>query len=172
MINALNGKQSNPWYREPWPWFLMSLPATAVIAGGITLWLAVSSSDGLVVGDYYKEGLAINQTLARDQQAHLLGLTARLDVANGQIQLTLHGKLQTLPAMLVLHLTHPTRAGQDHTLRMMPLGEGRYQAAMPALSDGKWHAQLEDPQGKWRLTGVIHTPLTQAITLDTVGLTH
>jgi hypothetical protein len=161
MLNALNGKQPKPWYREPWPWFLMSLPATAVIAGGITIWLAVSSSDGLVVGDYYKEGLAINQTLARDEQARLLGLTARLDVANGRIQLTLLGKLQTPPAMLVLHLTHPTRAGQDHTLRMMHLGAGRYHAAMPALPNGKWHAQLEDPNGKWRLTGILHTPLSQ-----------
>jgi len=172
MLNALNGKQSKPWYREPWPWFLMSLPATAVIAGSITLWLAIRSTDGLVVSDYYKEGLAINQTLARDEQAHQLGLTARLDVANGQLQLTLHGKLQAPPGMLILRLTHPTREGHDHTLRMMHLGEGRYYAAMPALTGGKWHAQLEDTDSKWRLTGVIHTPLTQAITLDAVGLTH
>ena len=30
-----------PWYRQAWPWFLISLPATAVIAGSFTFYLAV-----------------------------------------------------------------------------------------------------------------------------------
>ena len=49
-MNTLSHPTSKPWYREPWPWFLMSLPAVAVIAGITTVWLAVRSSDGLVVG--------------------------------------------------------------------------------------------------------------------------
>ena len=56
-----------PWYREPWPWILMSVPATAVVAGIITLWLAVSSADGLVAEDYYKQGLAINRVIEREE---------------------------------------------------------------------------------------------------------
>ncbi|MFH0934336.1 MAG: FixH family protein, partial [Pseudomonadota bacterium] len=64
-----------PWYREPWPWFLMSLPATAVIAGVATVVIAIQSADGMVVGDYYKAGLAINQTLARDNAATEMALT-------------------------------------------------------------------------------------------------
>ena len=32
-MNTLSHPTSKPWYREPWPWFLMSLPAVAVIAG-------------------------------------------------------------------------------------------------------------------------------------------
>ena len=75
-------QHSKPWYREPWPWFLMSLPATAVIAGLATVWIAVTSADGLVVGDYYKAGLAINQTLARDDTARALALTATLQREN------------------------------------------------------------------------------------------
>ena len=50
-----------PWYQQAWPWFLISLPASAVIGGIITLMLAVNSPNALVVDDYYKEGLAINQ---------------------------------------------------------------------------------------------------------------
>ena len=77
-MNTLSAPTSKPWYREPWPWFLISLPATAVIAGVATVWIAATSADGLVVGDYYKTGLAINQTLARDDVAHALALTANL----------------------------------------------------------------------------------------------
>ncbi|RPI42555.1 MAG: hypothetical protein EHM59_17550, partial [Betaproteobacteria bacterium] len=50
-----------PWYREPWPWLLMAAPAAAVLAGAVTLALAIQSYDGLVAEDYYKQGLAVNQ---------------------------------------------------------------------------------------------------------------
>ena len=63
---------ATPWYREPWPWLLMAGPVTVIIAGGFTAWLAVTSSDGLVADDYYKQGLAINQTLERDIDRHML----------------------------------------------------------------------------------------------------
>ena len=32
-----------PWYRQAWPWFLISLPATAVIAGSFTFYLAAGA---------------------------------------------------------------------------------------------------------------------------------
>jgi len=40
-----------PWYRQFWPWFIIALPAAAVIAGFFTLWLAISRPDYLVVDD-------------------------------------------------------------------------------------------------------------------------
>lgn len=40
-----------PWYRHFWVWFIIALPASAVIAGFITLWLAMSRPDHLVVDD-------------------------------------------------------------------------------------------------------------------------
>ena len=52
-----------PWYREPWPWLLMSGPATVIVAGIYTSVLAFSGTDGLVADDYYKQGLAMNKTL-------------------------------------------------------------------------------------------------------------
>jgi len=39
-----------PWYREPWPWVLIAIPLLTVIASAITLWLAVSRPDYLVIG--------------------------------------------------------------------------------------------------------------------------
>ena len=38
-----------PWYRQFWPWVLIAIPLAAVIMGGITLWLAISNPDYLVV---------------------------------------------------------------------------------------------------------------------------
>ena len=45
-----------PWYRQFWPWFIIALPASAVIASFITLWLAISHPDHLVVDeDAYRQ---------------------------------------------------------------------------------------------------------------------
>ena len=35
-----------PWYRERWPWILMSGPAAVIVAGAITTWIAFASADG------------------------------------------------------------------------------------------------------------------------------
>jgi hypothetical protein len=40
-----------PWYRQFWPWFIIALPASVVIASFYTLWLAISNPDHLVVDD-------------------------------------------------------------------------------------------------------------------------
>ena len=40
-----------PWYRQFWPWVLISIPLLTVIASGITLWLAISNPDYLVVDE-------------------------------------------------------------------------------------------------------------------------
>ena len=158
---------SKPWYREFWPWFLISLPATAVIAGLATVWIAATNADGLVVGDYYKAGLAINQTLARDDAARALALSATLQRADGDLALALTGRLQAYPAHLTLTLAHPTRQGMDHTLVLSHVGGGHYRTALPTLPDSKWHAQLSDATAAWRLSGVLHTPLSQPVTLMT-----
>ncbi|MBT9568028.1 MAG: FixH family protein [Thiobacillus sp.] len=162
MNSALHPK---PWYREPWPWFLISLPATAVIAGLTTVWIAATSADGLVVGDYYKAGLAINQTLARDTAARSLNLAATLQTANGTLALTLTGQLKIYPEQLNLVLAHPTRQGMDQTLLLSHAGGGSYRAPLPAMPAGKWHAQLADRASVWRLSGVLHTPFAQPVTL-------
>ena len=43
--------QNQPWYRQFWPWFIIALPTSAVIASFISLWLAVSNPDHLVVDE-------------------------------------------------------------------------------------------------------------------------
>ena len=68
----MSALESKPWYREPWPWILMSGPAVVVVAGAVTMWIAFASADGVVVGDYYKRGLAMNQDLQREQAAQQL----------------------------------------------------------------------------------------------------
>jgi hypothetical protein len=43
--------QPLPWYRYPWPWVAIAIPAIAVIGGLLTLYLAVTHPDPLVVDE-------------------------------------------------------------------------------------------------------------------------
>jgi hypothetical protein len=145
-------EKSRPWYREFWPWFVMLFPATAVVGGIITFRVAATSYDGMVEDDYYKQGMAINRTLARDQAAASVGLNARLQFSGGQASLRLDGRLAEWPPLLRLRLLHPTRSGMDQTVLLAAQGDGRYTGAYQAAT-GKWNLVLEDERKTWRLVG-------------------
>lgn len=51
---------AKPWYKEPWPWILMSGPLLAMIGCGITIWLASTHAD-LPVGDAIRHGLVVEK---------------------------------------------------------------------------------------------------------------
>ena len=144
-----------PWYRQFWPWFLISLPACAVIAGFYTLDLAIESNDGLVKDDYYKEGLAIYKDAARVETAHRLGVDAQLqlDRTNGDIEIQLNSAAVGQLPNLNLALTHPTRAHQDQQVALTAAGQGRYIGRIAALAPANWRVSLEPPAGNWRLSG-------------------
>jgi len=155
---AIALKSSRPWYRHGWPWFLIAIPALTVVAGVVTAWLAVSTSDGLVVDDYYKQGLAIQQTMARSQRAADLGLQAQLHLGADDLVLHLTGRsAEAVPDRLRITFSHPTRAGLDQSL-IIEGHEGRYAASHGALASGRWDIQIEDEPRTWRLNGAATLP--------------
>lgn len=137
-----------PWYRNPWPWILMAGPAAALVGGVITAWMAVASSDGLVAEDYYKQGLAINKVLAREETARALGISAEIAVESGMLKVKLVGQA---PEALFVQLAHATRSGYDQRLRLAPAGAGVYEAQLPPLPPGHWRVVIEDPRSTWRI---------------------
>jgi hypothetical protein len=165
-------EKSKPWYREPWPWLLMALPATAVVAGSFMFWLAVSTEDGLVEDDYYKKGLTINQTIERDQAAQALHIKAQLMVGDDPTHLRLMlqgGQSGTLPQQLRLKVLHPTRAGMDQVVVLTQRGEGYYEGGIKLLGAAKWRLILEDLDKHWRLTGIWHVPKDSSVALSSRG---
>lgn len=143
-----------PWYRQFWPWFIIALPASAVVAGLVTLSIAINHPDAMVVDDYYKEGLAINRQMEKEQAARDLGLQALLRFDTSSESLTIEAIGDTpLKGELNLQLVHPTLAGQDRTLTLAPDSDGRYIANLGEIASGRWHIVLEPADGGWRLSG-------------------
>lgn len=145
---------------EPYILLVIAPPLAAVIGGFMTLWIAIKHPDGMVVDDYYRYGLAINQRIVEDEQASRLNLKAALRMtpascgaaATPCLKLHLEGNLAPLPNELTVTLWHATQSGMDQTLLLSHTLDQNYQAPlMRALTLGKWHVVL---QGKdWRLTG-------------------
>lgn len=133
-------------------------PAIVVVAGFVTLWLAMSSNDGLVADDYYKQGLAINQTLARSDLSRAMAVVARLRVDGGQATVRLSAREGVvLPARLSLTFSHPTRSGLDRTI-VLSGSAGQYGGIAPALGNGRWQVLIEDADRTWMLSGAIRLP--------------
>lgn len=160
------------WYREPWPWILMTGPAVVVVAGFVTAWLAATTEDGLVEDDYYKKGLEINQTIERDQVAKSLHVKAQLMVGDDptQVRILLQGgESGNLPPVLRLKVLHPTRSGMDHVVTLKQSGAGIYEGHLNELGAAKWRLVLEDMDKRWRLTGTWQVPKDHVVTLQSKG---
>lgn len=153
-MNAKLNSVSLPWYREPWPWILMSGPFIVVIAAFFTAYLAVISNDGLVTDDYYKQGLTLNQQTERDQRAVSLDLVAEvLPSTDGKlVRVFLQGTPDFIPpAEIIFRLSHPTRAGVDQLIVLRSEGAGFYSGEFLTPPTGRWHVAIEDDKHEWRM---------------------
>lgn len=148
-------EDSEPWYKQFWPWFLIALPGSVVIAGFATLYIANRHADDLVVTDYYKDGLAINQQLEKRANAEAAGLSASLLILDERIQVRLYADASEPPAAakLQLRLSHPLEADRDFSVVIERAAPGLFVGAMPDNVEANWHWTLEDADATWRLDG-------------------
>lgn len=152
-----------PWYQQFWPWFLIVLPGSVVVACFYTAYVAVINPLSMVQDDYYKEGLAINQNLAAQKYASTLGLQATITV---QTPLQLHLQLTASAAgyerfsneHLVLSWSHPVDQSKDLLLPLTRLTDNRYQSALLdeqqwslLIQEKRWYIRLQDGNNRWSL---------------------
>ena len=111
------------WHREPMVWLIIMIPLSAVVMGAVMLTLAISTYDGLVSDDYYKQGLQINRSMERDALArsYALGADVLLGAAGEAIEVSLSGNLRfQSPEIVQLQLFHATRPGLDRSVAVAP----------------------------------------------------
>lgn len=144
-------RDTQPWYRQPWPWFLISIPLGTVIAGIATLIIAIQSPNALVVDDYYKAGLAINQEKERLKTAQDLELDGFLRGDDREISFSFTGPGKVRPKTLTLHVVHATRAELDKTYTLERVDDDRYRALWEPLPAGGWYFRLAADDNNWEL---------------------
>ena len=142
-------QEVGPWYKQGWPWFIISFPAISVVLGFNLLYLAHQTNNSLVVDDYYKEGKAININAERDRVAASHNLSARLDSTDEGIVLQIDQPPETanrvtMPETLSVRWVHVTQAEKDGGTNMIHIGGGRYLSAGTVLpASGQWRLHIE-----------------------------
>mgnify|MGYP001051331652 CR=1 FL=1 len=162
MKNSQTPPALEPWYRQFWPWFIIALPASVVVAGLITVYIAFANRDATVDDDYYREGLAINQSLAGQQRAADWDLQARVQfdhqAGSVVVELTSSKPLGATGSSIELKLQHPILAERDIaiTLGALPDSDHRYQGELSVPLQDNYYLRLTGEQSLWRLDGQIN----------------
>lgn len=152
---------TTPWFRQFWPWFLIALPAAAVIASVYTLFLAMNTSDSLVSASNDGMDVIAERHIAAERRAATLGLNVQLqiDIASGAIKATLassQAATAVWPTTLTLEFAHPAFARQDLQVTLtaaIPDASGApvWSGHVAALPSGRWYLVLRSGD-EWRLS--------------------
>lgn len=158
------------WYRNPMVWMVIFFPSLAVVGGISTIFIAINTEDGLVVDDYYKQGLQINQVIKNDQHAKQLHLSALFDanVKTGLVKVSLKGNNKlVLPQEITFKLIHRTRSGLDQITTLRQVGKtAEYQGYIkPPVIAGRWVIQIISPDN-WRLKQRLTTRSADRISIN------
>ena len=150
----IDANSSSPW-KIPTVWLVVGIPAVAVIVGAIVLTLSIVSYDGLVVDDYYKKGMGINQSIERTDRARELGIESAIEFSdNALIKIRLSSNPEYVPPdSLAVSFRHATRPGSDQTVSANRHENTIYHMHLPPLLPGKWH--IEIAADGWRINQTV-----------------
>ena len=156
-------EDTKPWYRQFWPWFIIALPASAVVAGLSTVWIAMQTTDSLVVQSDDGVRNASDRQIAAERLASELGLAAivAIDSSTGVVSAVMRsGELAEEPAVLDFELSHPAFAERDQAITLTKAlpdeqGNPRWVGHFVAVPQGRFYAVLKAGD-TWRLTAEWH----------------
>lgn len=175
-MSKLPPYDTKPWYQQFWPWFLIGLPGTVVVAALSTVFIAVNNADPIVNDEYYSDGLAIEQVLEYDLRAREYKLTANIvwDDLTGEILLTLQQSNSTMPLsfpqQLRLQLLHPGNEDMDDDIYLSKIVDGHYRADIESLPSTRYYLRLssvpdEQVNVQWRLQGELNFSVKKQVDL-------
>lgn len=154
-----------PWYKHGMVWLVLAIPMWSVIAGIYFIYIASSGANDVVVDNYYKDGLAINQSFAQDNQATALNISAYLSV-NDKQQLVAKVKNTKVPFIEFVLSHHKDKDFDLKGAMVLAQSEqdgGMYRFDLPNELQGRWFVQLRatetEGQTPWRLQAKLDFPL-------------
>ena len=149
-----------PWYRHFWPWFIIALLSSSVIAGLTTLWISLQTTDSLVVKSGDDAQMIAARRISAEQLASELGLAALLVIESrtGAVSVAMQsGVLASVPQRLELEFAHPAFAERDQLLTLhlaQPDAAGNpvWSGHFVVVPGGRWYVTLRSAD-EWRVTG-------------------
>jgi hypothetical protein len=158
---------TQPWYRQGWPWFLFGLPALSVVIG-ITLYTIANTQhvDSIVSDDYTKYGKGVEIYDGRVRLAQSLGLSAHAKVREDSISVEMSAaQEENLPTVLRLTIIHPTQDRFDQHVLLQKGEDGVYSGEIKSLHASRWRFRLEDESRAWSMSGEANVPTVTEVSI-------
>ena len=151
-----------PWYKQFWPWFLISVPVLVMIVCAIIIYLAVTQGNfSMVVDDYYKRGKTINAVIEHVEKAQELNIRFEFTAVNGKLALRYQSGAPEQLSALNVKFVHATNADKDFTRRVTVAADGVYRADIPEAIDGRWTVTVEPFDRQWKVSQKYTLPATE-----------
>ncbi len=160
-------------HREPMVWLIVALPAAVVVAGLVTLGIAIQHRDGGEVRDEVSRmGRVLQEAdLGPDEQAARLRLTALLRERDGRVEIVPMAGTWQRQNPLRLLAEHPTDSALDRTLELTPQPGGTWLSSAPFEDERQhdWKFVLSDTGDTWRLRARMPKDQLSAVLTPAVG---
>lgn len=145
---------AGPWYKEPWPFILVSITGLGVVAGSTLAFIGLSNPPEIVSGDFEQLGRGLTDTNVRTAQARNLGLEGQLSVEGDEVVLTLKAnQAESLPERLLLQFQHPARSEGDSTALLQRGSDGHYRGGLGQAPHPNALVIVSDLEQSWWLAG-------------------
>ncbi|RMA81399.1 FixH family protein [Umboniibacter marinipuniceus] len=171
-VNATH--EDTRWFKQPWALFVLGILLVDVVFALIFVGRSISGADDVVVSDYYKEGLAINERIAKADEAQALGLEANItfDQLDEVVEVVVDLNLNPEQAdTLILRLIHPVSEDLDQQFIVQRVGDSlRFEGLGEGNLIHRWYVQIEPlARSSWLLTGELDLSVRNSVRLEANG---
>lgn len=147
-----------PWYKQFWPWFLITVPIITLIVCALLITAAVSTQDSLVVDDYYKAGKTINQQFEKVERARFLAIQTNLQIDDHSVLIDFVRSRPSTGEALKLDFHHTTLAKKDFEVLLTQDAKGNFRGNIDRDITGKWRITLSPLDQEWKITHTLSFP--------------
>lgn len=162
-----------PAYRQFWFWMVFGPLLFIIFFSMCTVYIALKGADDVVTDNYYKSGLAINQTLHQDEKAAALHMDAKInfDITGREVTIAVTGDAP-LPPSMILFLDNPVKKALDQFVLVREVTPGNYRGELSQTIEHSWYLALvptsnaeQRKDADWLLTGEINLAKTTSADL-------
>lgn len=144
---------NKPWYKQLWPWLIITPPLAAVLGGIATIVIAVKNQDSLVIEKTRKLGKVVTTATQLHENATQMQIIAHLFIQpkTGTVAVELEGDQQS--SQLLLQIAHPTLEEEDRHCSMIQEQDKIFRCQIEPLTAKRWKLRLASDETNWALSG-------------------
>ena len=160
----MQAQSIQPWYKEPWPFILISITGLGVVAGSTLAVIGFSNPPEIVSGEFGALAKFVVEDTGRVEQARSLGLSGQLGVEGEDIVLALSARdPASLPDQLMVQFQHPATSAGDSLALLIHEGDGGYRGRYSEAPHARAHVLVTDLAQSWSLAGRLDAGATIAV---------